>query len=51
MAFSARGELLFVADARSGDLAVVRTSNASLFTLLPTGRQPNAIAMKAFNNP
>jgi len=48
MAFSASGKLLFVVDARSGDVAVVRTSDRSLFTLLPSGRKPNAIAIKAF---
>jgi YVTN family beta-propeller protein len=48
LAFSAHGNLLFVADARSGDVAVVRTSTLTLFTLLPTGRQPNGIAMKSF---
>lgn len=47
LAFSAAGHLLFVVDARSGDVAVIRTSSRSLFTLLPTGRQPNAIAVKA----
>jgi len=51
MAFSSTGNLLFVVDARSGDLAVVRTSNPSLFTLLPTGHQPNAIVVKAFKLP
>jgi YVTN family beta-propeller protein len=51
LAFSARGNLLFVVDARSGDVAVIRTSSRSLFTLLPTGRQPNAIAIKAFRLP
>ena len=49
MAFSAAGHLLFVADSGSGDVAVVRTSTQSLFTLLPAGSQPNAIADKAFN--
>jgi YVTN family beta-propeller protein len=49
MAFSAAGHLLFVADQRSGDVAVVRTSTQSLFTLLPAGRNPNAIVDKAFN--
>ena len=49
MAFSAAGHLLFVADQRSGDVAVVRTSTRSLFTLLPAGRDPNAIVDKAFN--
>ena len=47
-AFSAAGHLLFVVDARSGDVAVVRTANRSLFTMLPAGRNPNAIAIKAF---
>lgn len=51
LAFSAAGHLLFVVDARSGDVAVVRTSTRSLFTLLPAGRNPNAIAVKAFNVP
>ncbi len=53
MAFSAAGHLLFVVDSRSGDVALVRTAlvqsaNKSLFTLLPTGRNPNAIVDKAF---
>ena len=48
MALSGSGLLLFVVDARSGDLAVVRAASRSLFTLLPTGRDPNAIAVKAF---
>lgn len=48
MAFSAEGHLLFVVDTRSGDVAVVRTATHSLFTMLPTGRGPNAIAIKAF---
>jgi len=48
MAFSAAGHLLFVADSRSGDVAVVRTATESLFTLLPAGRDPNAIVDKAF---
>jgi len=51
LAFSASGRLLFAVDARSGDVAVIRTSTQSLFTLLPTGRQPNAIAIKAFRVP
>lgn len=46
--FSAAGHLLFVVDTRSGDVAVVRTSTQSLFTLLPTGREPNAVVDKAF---
>ena len=55
MAFSAEGHLLFVVDTQSGDVAVVRTSEVTssspikaLFTLLPAGRGPNAIAVKAF---
>jgi YVTN family beta-propeller protein len=50
MAFSAEGNLLFVVDARSGDVAVVRTASPSqfAFTLLPAGRNPNAIVDKAF---
>ena len=49
LAFSASGTLLFAVDARSGDVAVIRTSDRSLFTLLPSGRSPNAIAVKAFS--
>lgn len=48
MAFSTEGHLLFVADSRSGDVAVVRTLSHALFTMLPTGRGPNAIAVKSF---
>lgn len=48
MAFSAAGHLLFVVDTRSGDVAAIRTSSHSLFTLLPAGRGPNAIVVKAF---
>ena len=48
LAFSAGGQLLFAVDALSGDVAVIRTSTGGLFTLLPTGRQPNAIAIKSF---
>jgi YVTN family beta-propeller protein len=48
LSFSANGFLLFVVDSRSGDVAVVRTATQALFTLLPTGRNPNAIVNKAF---
>jgi DNA-binding beta-propeller fold protein YncE len=48
LAFSSGGHLLFVVDGRSGDVAVIRTSSSSLFTILPAGREPNAIAVKAF---
>jgi YVTN family beta-propeller protein len=51
LAFSNSGLLLFVVDARSGDVAVVRTASLSLFTLLPAGRAPNAIVVKAFKLP
>jgi YVTN family beta-propeller protein len=51
LALSTAGHLLLVADSRSNDLAVVRTASRSLFTLLPTGRSPNAIAIKAFTQP
>ena len=54
MAFSTAGHLLLVVDARSGDVAVVRTASClrtpvcSIFTMLPAGRGPNAIAVKGF---
>jgi YVTN family beta-propeller protein len=48
MAFSSSGLLILVVDNRSADVAVVRTTTRSLFTILPTGRAPNAIAVKAF---
>jgi YVTN family beta-propeller protein len=61
LAFSTAGHLLFVVDARSNDLAVVRTASVltgpgpnavrSVFTMLPAGRGPNAIAVKAFRLP
>lgn len=51
LVFSAAGHLLFVVDSRSGDVAVVRTASQSLFTFLPTGHGPNAIADKAFKLP
>ena len=51
LAFSASGHLLFVVDARSSDVAVIRTDSNSLFTILPSGRGPNAIAVKAFKLP
>jgi YVTN family beta-propeller protein len=49
LAFSAAGHLLFIADRRSGDVAVIRTASQSLFTLLPAGRDPNAVVDKSFN--
>jgi YVTN family beta-propeller protein len=48
MAFSPEGNLLFVVDNRSSDIAVVRTLSNSLFTLFPAGRSPNAIVVKSF---
>ncbi len=51
LAFSANSYLLFAVDSRSGDVAVVRTPSESLFTLLPTGRDPSAIVDKAFKVP
>jgi DNA-binding beta-propeller fold protein YncE len=51
LALSTSGHLLFVVDSRSADVAVVRTETRSLFTLLSTGRNPNAIAMKSFKLP
>lgn len=49
MAFSTAGHLLFAVDARSGDVAVIRTLAHTLLTLLPAGTRPNEIAIKAFN--
>ena len=48
LAFSHSGFLLFAVDERSGDVAVVRTKIRALFTLLPAGKNPNAIAVKSF---
>lgn len=48
LAFSRAGDLLFAVDARSGDVAVIRTATHSLLTLLPAGTRPNDIAVKAF---
>ena len=48
MAFSKAGNLLFVVDARSGDVAVIRTSTNSLLNMFPVGAKPNDIADKAF---
>jgi YVTN family beta-propeller protein len=49
MALSKAGHLLFAVDTRTGDVAVVRTLTHTLFTMLPAGRSPNDIAVKAFN--
>lgn len=51
LAMSADEHLLLAADARSGDVAVIRTrdrNGPTLFTLLPAGSRPNGIAIKAF---
>lgn len=48
LAFSKAGDILFAVDARSGDVAVIRTSSNSLLTTLPVGRKPNEIAVKSF---
>jgi YVTN family beta-propeller protein len=50
LAFSADEHLLLVADAHSGDVSVIRTADKNgpaLFTILPAGGSPNAIAVKA----
>jgi YVTN family beta-propeller protein len=58
LAFSVEGHLLLAADARSNDISVVRVMSrtpgganrvGTLFTMLPAGRQPNAIVVKAFH--
>ncbi len=53
VAMSADEHLVLAANARSGDVAVIRThsSNAGpqLFTMLPVGAKPNGIAIKAFH--
>jgi YVTN family beta-propeller protein len=58
LAFSVEGHLLLAADARSNDVSVVRVMSrtpggvnrvGTLFTMLPAGRQPNAIVVKAFH--
>ncbi len=60
LAFSSAGHLLLVANSRSGDVSVIRTTSYSpqgarkigaLFTMLPAARQPSAIAVKAFQMP
>jgi YVTN family beta-propeller protein len=57
LALNSDGFLLLAVDARSGDVSVVRTISyapngtihyGALFTMLPAGRHPNGIAIKAF---
>jgi YVTN family beta-propeller protein len=51
LAFSRDEHLLLAADANSGDVSVIRTADRDglpgLFTILPAGGSPNAIAVKA----
>jgi len=50
LAFSDPEQMLLVADTRSGDVAVIRTSSKlgpALFTILPAGGSPAAIVVKA----
>lgn len=53
LAFSADEHLLLAADAHSGDVAVIRNAASpatpTLFTTLPAGKSPNAIAVKAMS--
>jgi YVTN family beta-propeller protein len=51
LAFSSSGLLLFVVDNRSSDAAVIRTDTRAIISILPTGRAPNSIAVKAFKAP
>ena len=39
---------LYVANTASGDVSVIRTAVQSLFTMIPVGNQPSAMAVKAF---
>ncbi|MEO8727580.1 MAG: YncE family protein [Acidobacteriaceae bacterium] len=53
LALSANQNFLLVADSGSNDVAIVRTrvikgTSPTLFTLIPVGAQPNAIAIKSF---
>ncbi|MGD0797783.1 MAG: YncE family protein [Acidobacteriaceae bacterium] len=50
LAFSADEHLLLAADTGTGDISVIHTADKSgpaLFTILPAGGSPNAIAVKA----
>ena len=50
LAFSADEHLLLAADARSGDVSIIRTQGKlgpSLFTIMPAGASPNDIVVKA----
>ena len=51
MALSPQQPVLLVADSKSGDIAVIRTranNGPELFTMLPAGIRPNAIAIKSY---
>ncbi|MBB5066721.1 YncE family protein [Granulicella mallensis] len=54
IAFSADEHLLLVADSGASDVAVIRTQSKSgfpqLFTILPAGKHPNDIVVKAFQS-
>jgi YVTN family beta-propeller protein len=53
LAFSADEHLLLAADAKSGDVSVIRTQDKNgpeLFTLLPAGASPNDIVVKAMHD-
>ena len=53
LAFSADEHLLLATDAHSGDVSVIRTQGkqgAALFTILPAGGSPNAIAVRVIIN-
>jgi YVTN family beta-propeller protein len=57
LAFSSDGFLLLAVDSQSGDVSAIRTQSytssgairiGSLFTMLPAGNRPSAVAVKAF---
>jgi YVTN family beta-propeller protein len=57
LAFSSDGFLILAVDSQSGDVSAIRTQSytssgairiGSLFTMLPAGNRPSAIAVKAF---
>lgn len=51
LAFSTDEHLLLAADAKSGDVSLIRTQDRNgpaLFTILPSGGSPNAIAVKSW---
>ena len=53
LAFSADEHLLLVADQTSGDVAIIRTTSRlgpALFTLMPAGATPSALAVKAMQS-